>query len=262
VVNSITNMWAGLKGLGAGACPIVIILCWLLCSVSGPAFIVEVSAGALFEQMYTMNPGVYIGMACCSLGMWLGCNTAFFLGRRYFKPMLEDILKKHEMLVTVNEIITEEGWKFAFLIRMNPLIPLELFNYAVALTDISAYHNAISAWGSMFIVCFEVYGAASATAIASAAAAAHSGEGESATAKIKEILIKLSISAVLMVVVAFYGKSKYDAKVKEKQDKAKESLSRTPSAASSFSLTSSIGKHRTASALPAKLLQHSATWQK
>lgn len=172
--------------------------------------------------------------------------------------MFEGVLKKHEFMITVNEIITEEGWKFAFLIRLNPLVPMELFNYAVALTDISPMHNAIASLGSMFIVCFEVYGAASAAAIASTAAKAHSGhaDGENAGEKIKEILYKLAASAVLMGFVAMYGKRKYDDKVLAKQAKDASTPSTPERTVSRVSTPADIAAAHVATAtMPALLVQ-------
>lgn len=228
------HLWNGLKGLGYGACPIVIFLCWLLTTVSGPAFIIEVAAGALFQSMFGMSKGAPIAMVCCGLGIWSGCITAFFLGRKYFKPSVQVIIDKHEVLKTVNEIISEEGWKFAFLMRLNPLIPFELFNYAVAMTDITPGHNAIAAIGTMPIVFFEVYSAASAAEIASAAG---STSGEGSGDKIKDTLIKLAISGVLIAVVCAYGKIKYDAKVA-----SMAASSEAASGASSKAPTGSIGE--------------------
>merc|ERR1712039_155813 len=183
-------------GLGYGACPVVCLLSCVITAVSGPVFVIEVSAGALFQSMFGMNPGAYIAMATCCLGIWLGCNTAFFLGQRYLKDHVKDVVREHKVLATVNEIIAEEGWKFAFLMRLNPLIPFELFNYAVAMTDISPIHNAIAALGTLPIVCFEVYGAASATDIT--ASATHHDERTNSGEKIKETLIKLAISVCLI----------------------------------------------------------------
>merc|ERR1712083_1124973 len=98
-----------------------------------------------------------------------GCISAFVIGRQFAKPFVQDLINSHEQLKTVNEIISEEGWKFAFLMRLNPIIPFEAFNYAVSMTDISFGHNAIAAIGTMPIVFFETYSAASAAEIAQSA---------------------------------------------------------------------------------------------
>jgi len=205
------SAWQGLKGLGYAACPIVVFLCWLLTTVSGPVFVLEVSVGPLFQQMMGMPLGAFLGMVSCGLGVWLGCITAFMLGQSFLKPKVKQIIDNHEVLRTVNEIISEEGWKFAFLMRLNPLIPFELFNYAEATTDISRCHNAIAAIGTLPIVMFEVYSAASAAEIAQSMGG--SDTGEDGANNILGTLIKLAISSVLIAVVCVYGKSKYDTKV-------------------------------------------------
>jgi len=213
----VSSAWGSLKGLGYAAGPVVVFLCWLLTTFSGPVFILEISAGALFQQIAGMPRGALLGMASCGLGVWLGCITAFMLGQSFLKPKVKEIIDSHEVLSTVNEIISEEGWKFAFLMRLNPLIPFELFNYAVSMTDISSFENAIAAIGTLPIVMFEVYGAASAAEIAQSMGT--SGAGEHKEGKIKDTLIKLAISGVLIAVVCVYGKRKYDDKAAERNKK-------------------------------------------
>merc|ERR1712173_191723 len=107
-------------------------------------------------------------------------------------------------------VISDEGWKFAFLMRLNPLIPFEIFNYAVSMTDISFVDNAIACIGTMPIVAFEVYSAVNAASLASSAG----GEGgEDTSEKVKEIIVKFAVSGVLIAIVMWYGKKKYDEKV-------------------------------------------------
>jgi len=215
VIDRVKCAWGELKGMGLAAIPVVVALCWAITTFSGPAFSIELAAGTLFQQMWPHHSkGKYIAISTCCLGIWLGCITAFALGRRYFKDMANKFIEKHETLKIVNEIIVNEGWKFAFLMRLNPLIPFELFNYAVAMTDIPAFYNAIAALGTMPIVAFEVYSGAIAAELA---ASATDKQGEGQSQKAEEVLIKLAISCALIVAVCVYGKSKYDAKVREKR---------------------------------------------
>merc|ERR1719210_583663 len=90
------------------------------------------------------------------------------------------------------------------------------------MTDISSYHNAIAAIGTMPIVMFEVYGAASAAELAQSVGGSNTGEDRAT--KIKGTLIKLAISGVLIAVVCVYGKRKYDAKVAERGNNTKRTL--------------------------------------
>jgi len=221
--------WESLKSLGYAAWPIVALLCFLMTTLAGPVFVIEVSAGALFQQLFGMPVGALLGMTSCGFGVWLGCIMAFKLGQSFLKPKVKEIIESHEVLKTVNEIISDEGWKFAFLMRLNPLIPFELFNYAVAMTDISSCHNAVAALGTMPIVMFEVYSAASAAEIAQTMGG--SDVGDDHASKIKDTLIKLAISGMLILVVCVYGKSKYDAKVaaREAQAESQSPVSRRSS---------------------------------
>jgi len=229
----VLSAWENLKGLGYAACPVIAFICWVMTTLAGPVFLIEVSAGALFQQMFGMQTGALLAMASCGCGVWLGCITAFVLGQSFLKPKVKEIIESHEVLSTVNQIIKEEGWKFAFLMRLNPLIPFELFNYAVAMTDISGCHNAIAAIGTMPIVMFEVYSAASAAELAQSMGGSDTGEDQNN--KIKATLIKLAVSGVLILAVCVYGKRKYDAKVSERDAKVDPSSPNRSSSLSSFS---------------------------
>lgn len=207
-----------IKSLGYGAMPIVFILTWIFTTISAPVVALEMGAGAMFQQEYGLNKGMLVALACVLPGVWCGCQTGFWLSRKYFKHYVQELIDNNKVLSTVNKIIEKEGWKFTFLMRLNPMIPFELFNYAVGLTDISLEQNMIATFGTMPIVCFEVYSAASAAAIVGAGA----GEGEDKNAEIVEVLVKLAVCAVLIALVALYGKKKYDEKVAEDLENAGE----------------------------------------
>jgi len=206
-------VWDMIKSMGAASIPVVFILTWVLTAFSGPVVVMEMAGGALYVSLFGMTTGTLIGLATIAPPVYLGCLTSFVLGRRYFKHHVAHLIKKHEFLNTVNEIISEEGWKFAFMMRLNPLIPFELFNLAVSLTDITFLQNAIATLGTMPLVCFEVYTAGSAANIANDAAEG----GKDTSEKIKETIIKLLICAMLIVAVGCYGKKKYDEKVAQKE---------------------------------------------
>jgi uncharacterized membrane protein YdjX (TVP38/TMEM64 family) len=193
------------RTLGYGAVAVVFFLCVLTTSVNGPSFVWEVSGGALLYEMYGSKAGLGWALLACCPGVWFGCIFAFLLGGRYLKPKVVHVIEEHEPLRIINEVIKEEGWPFAFMMRLNPLIPFEAMNLACSMTNLSLKDYAISCFGTMPVVAFEVYSAASAAAVA------EKGGGSELVATI----VKLSIGVVLIIGMALYAKNKYDKKKDE-----------------------------------------------
>lgn len=195
------------KAMGYGAPVLFCFLCWITTAVSGPAFIWEVAAGALYAQMFDMTTAIIVGFVSVGLGVWLGCITVFVLGQKFLKPKVQHVIEENPMLKIINLIIEEEGWQFAFVMRLNPLIPFEALNLACSVTNLSLYHHAIASLGTMPVVCFEVYTAITASALASS-------EGDTKSEAV-EAAAKLSFGILLIIVMAFYAKTKYDKKKAE-----------------------------------------------
>merc|ERR1711874_150392 len=120
--------------------------------------------------MYQPNFGkaLLMGVLACCPGIWLGCIFAFLLGKKFLKPKVQHAIDAHEPLRIINKIIENEGWPFAFLMRLNPLIPFELMNLACSMTSLSMKDYAISCLGTMPVVVFEVYSSATAAKVAEA----------------------------------------------------------------------------------------------
>jgi len=226
------------EAMGPAAPVLFCFLCWITTSVSGPAFIWEVSAGALFAQMYGPTYGLLVGMLSCGFGIWLGCITVFVLGQKFLKPKVQHVIDENPMLKIINMIIEEEGWQFAFVMRLNPLIPFEALNLACSVTNLSLFHHAIASIGTMPVVCFEVYTAVTASALASS-------EDDSGS-ELVEALVKLGIGALLIVGMAWYAKIKYDKKKAELSD-TQSRLPESGTPASEISVKSSFKMARSMS---------------
>ena len=46
----------------------------------------------------------------------------------------------------VDQAIETEGWKIVFLIRLSPVLPFNVMNYALGLTGVKFWHYAIASW--------------------------------------------------------------------------------------------------------------------
>merc|ERR1712232_1225740 len=152
----------------------------------------------MYQQMYGNTLGL-VATVCITISVtvpavWLGCLTSFMLGRYFLKHHVKEIIEANPVLNTMNEIINEDGWKFGFLMCMNPVMPMELLNLAISVTDISFPHFAIAVLGAMPFTCFEVYTAVTVSDMASSALQKNNNDSSNPT----ETIILFALSAVLI----------------------------------------------------------------
>jgi uncharacterized membrane protein YdjX (TVP38/TMEM64 family) len=133
-----------------------------------PASILTIAAGALF--------GVAEGFALGFAGAVLGSLGAFLLGRHVLRRTVAAQLARMPRLAAVDRAVSAQGRRVVFLLRLSPVVPYNLLNYALGLTTISAQDFVIASLGMIpanltYAYLGEVAG--DALAAASTAAAPH-----------------------------------------------------------------------------------------
>jgi uncharacterized membrane protein YdjX (TVP38/TMEM64 family) len=93
-----------------------------------PGSFLTVTAGAVF--------GMWAGTVYVLLGATLGAAAAFTVSRHFARGLFERRLVSDPRFVAIDHAIAHEGWKVAFLLRLSPLFPFTLLNYALGLTRI------------------------------------------------------------------------------------------------------------------------------
>jgi VTT domain len=66
----------------------------------------------------------------------LGAGAAFLLGRFLVRDWVAEKVKNNAIFHSVDLAIGRQGWLIVLLIRLSPVIPFNLINYALALTRI------------------------------------------------------------------------------------------------------------------------------
>lgn len=97
-----------------------------------PCMIMQVISGAL----YGFGVGFFVSWCATSLGQCL----AFLLGRYLFRPTVKTYL--HNTWPTfpnIDAAIKREGWKLVCLLRLSPVLPYNVLNYALAITPVSCW---------------------------------------------------------------------------------------------------------------------------
>jgi uncharacterized membrane protein YdjX (TVP38/TMEM64 family) len=94
-----------------------------------PGSLLTLAAGAIF--------GLGKGFVTVFVGASLGATLAFLVSRYVARSWVETKLDGHQKFATVDRAVGQQGLKIAFLLRLSPLFPFNLLNYALGLTRIS-----------------------------------------------------------------------------------------------------------------------------
>ncbi|MEZ5540614.1 MAG: TVP38/TMEM64 family protein [Pseudomonadota bacterium] len=124
--------WVG--GLGMLA-PVAFIAGYAIATVLFlPGLLFTLAGGALFGPVY----GTLYNLTGATLGA-----TLAFLTARY---LVHDLVARRAggRLRTLAEGVEQEGWRFVAFVRLVPLLPFNLLNYALGLTRIRLSHYVIS----------------------------------------------------------------------------------------------------------------------
>ncbi|HEY9763108.1 MAG TPA: TVP38/TMEM64 family protein [Trichocoleus sp.] len=118
-----------INGLGAVA-PLAFILLYGLITVALiPGSIVTLGGGIVF--------GVVKGSVLVFVGAMLGATAAFLVGRYLARDWVARRIASNPKFQAIDQVIGREGRKIIFLIRLSPIFPFNLLNYALGATQVS-----------------------------------------------------------------------------------------------------------------------------
>jgi uncharacterized membrane protein YdjX (TVP38/TMEM64 family) len=119
---------AWVDGLGAWG-PVVFVAGYALATVAlVPGSLLTLAAGALF--------GLARGTVLVLVAATLGASLAFLVARYLARGLVERRLEGNERFAAIDRAIGLEGRKIVFLLRLSPLFPFNLLNYALGLTRV------------------------------------------------------------------------------------------------------------------------------
>ncbi len=122
--------------------PIAFIAGYVLaCVAFVPGSVLTLAAGAIFG----LGPGiVYVFIAAS-----LGACAAFGLARSVARGAVERRLAGDPRFAAIDRAVAAEGRKIVFLLRMSPVFPFALLNYALGLTSVRFVDYAIACLGML-----------------------------------------------------------------------------------------------------------------
>ncbi len=157
---------------------------------------VAVLPGAILSLAAGFAYGPVWGLAIASPASVAGATCAFLLGRTFLRGWAERTVGDSPRVRAIDAAVGREGFKLVMLLRLSPLFPFSVLNYALSLTQISLGRYVLaSAIGMLPGTALYVYLGSLAPAAAQLSSAASSG-GATRTA-----LYVAGLAATIAVVV-------------------------------------------------------------
>ena len=93
-----------------------------------PGLPLTLVAGAIF--------GLTTGIATVFIGASVGATLAFLVSRYVARSWVEQKLEGYEKFAAIDSAVGKKGMKIVMLLRLSPLVPFNLLNYALGLTSV------------------------------------------------------------------------------------------------------------------------------
>ena len=172
-----------IAGYGLWA-PVVFILIYIVGTVLFlPGTILTITGGLIF--------GPLLGTVYNLIGATVGASLAFVLGRYLARDWVA--ASAGSLVRLVIRGIDKQGWRFIAMLRLTPVIPFNLLNYAFGVTEIRLSHYVIAS------AIFMLPGTIAYTYLGHAGAELAGGEADI----VKTILIAIALLALLVFLPRF-----------------------------------------------------------
>jgi uncharacterized membrane protein YdjX (TVP38/TMEM64 family) len=132
--------------------PILFVLLYIVAAVTmAPAFLLSVAAGALF--------GVWKGSLLVFVSATMGATAAYAVAHRVAGTRLMKWLLRDRRVTAVRKAVAHEGAWVQFLLRLSPIVPYVLLNYALGLSRVRLRDFLLACFGMIpTIVMYAYYG--------------------------------------------------------------------------------------------------------
>jgi uncharacterized membrane protein YdjX (TVP38/TMEM64 family) len=126
--------WVGANGAVGIAAFVAIFVAATLLLV--PTWPFTMLAGAVFGVAWSLPLVLAAALASAS--------TAFLLARHGLRRRAAARLQRHRVLRAIDHAVRREGWKVVLLLRLSPLVPFGMQNYAFGASAIPFTHFALA----------------------------------------------------------------------------------------------------------------------
>lgn len=109
--------------------PVAFVFVYALATVAFvPGSLLTLTAGATF--------GLVEGLLVVLIGATLGSAAAFLVARYLARSLVERRLASYPRFAAIDRAVAAQGFKIVLLMRLSPLFPFNLTNYALGLTSV------------------------------------------------------------------------------------------------------------------------------
>jgi uncharacterized membrane protein YdjX (TVP38/TMEM64 family) len=137
----VEEFYRWVKGQGvAGAVwyGVVYVVCTVLFVPGTP---LSLGAGALY--------GPFWGTVLVSIASTIGAGLAFLVGRYIARAQVHAWVAGNPKFAALDTAIARRGWWIVFLLRLSPVFPFNLLNYALGLTGVRFTSYLLASWVGM-----------------------------------------------------------------------------------------------------------------
>jgi uncharacterized membrane protein YdjX (TVP38/TMEM64 family) len=106
-----------------------------------PGSLLTLGAGAIF--------GVVMGSLVVSAGSTFGAAAAFLIGRYFTRDWVSKKIAGNQKFKAIDDAVAADGFKMVMLIRLSPIFPFNLINYAFGLTKVRFKDYLLASWIGM-----------------------------------------------------------------------------------------------------------------
>ena len=140
---------AWVDGLGFWG-PLVFVLGYAVAAVAFiPGSLLTLAGGAIF--------GLWKGTLFVFIGASLGSIAAFLVSRYVARGAVERRIAGEPRFAAIDRAVQREGLKITFLLRLTPIVPFVLLNYALGLTRVRLVDYALACFGMLPATLLYVY---------------------------------------------------------------------------------------------------------
>lgn len=131
-----------MREAGAGGALVYVAAYVAACVLFVPGSVLTLAAGFAY--------GPVQGTLLVMVASMLGAVAAFVLGRTVLRGRIERRLGGHPRFAAVDRAVAAQGFKVVLLLRLSPLFPFNVLNYALGLTQVPLRTYALASLIGMF----------------------------------------------------------------------------------------------------------------
>ena len=183
-----------IESAGAWGPLLLAVVYAVACVLLVPGSILTLGAGFLF--------GLVWGTVAVSVGSVVGATAAFLVGRTFLRGWVELQMADYPRFQAIDRAVGEQGFKIVLLVRLSPIFPFNLLNYAFGLTRVRLWQYIVASWIGMFPATVVYVYSGSVLKSLTEVAAGSADRGTSQTAYLIAGLIATVLATVVIARVA------------------------------------------------------------